>query len=79
MYLLNFSMWSFGLEFWIDGGSLAPEWADRARTPEGVLKYNPLGHALFMKYFDPVLSRPNVKTLRSMFKDNDIGVSGYVP
>ena len=79
MYLLNFSMWSFGKEFWSDGGSLEPEWANRARSPEGVLKHNPLGHALFMQYFNPVLSKPSTKTLRSMFKDNDQGVSGYIP
>lgn len=79
MYLLNFSMWSFGKEFWPDGGSLEPEWANRARTPEGVFKHNPLGHALFMQYFDPVLSKPSTKTLRRMFQDNDQGVSGYIP
>ena len=79
MYLLNFSMWSFGKEFWSDGGSLEPEWANRARSPEGVLNHNPLGHALFMKYFNPVLSKPSTKTLRSMFQDNDQGVSGYIP
>ena len=79
MYLLNFSMWSFGKEFWSDGGSLEPEWANRARSPEGVLKHNPLGHALFMQYFNPALSKPSTKTLRSMFQDNDQGVSGYIP
>jgi len=44
-----------------------------------VLAENPLGHALFMKYFDPVLSKPDFATLRSMFQDNDQGDSGYVP
>jgi hypothetical protein len=42
-----------------------------------VLAENPLGHALFMKYFDPVLSKPDFTTLRSMFQDNDQGDSGY--
>jgi hypothetical protein len=78
MYLLNFSMWSFGKEFWDNGGSLAPEWSDKARTPNDVLKHNPLGHKLFLTYFDPVLTMPSVQTLRSMFKDNDGGKSGYI-
>jgi hypothetical protein len=77
-YLLNFNMWEFGSEFWPDGGSLAPEWADSARTVEGIKELNPLGYALFQKYFDPVLSKPDVTTLRSMFQDNEQGVSGYV-
>lgn len=70
-------LWLVVLE--CDGGSLAPEWAEKAekaekaRTAKGGLKYIPLGYTLFMKYFDPVLSTPNVKTLRSMFKDNATG------
>ena len=43
-----------------------------------MLAENPLGHALFMKYFDPVLSKPDFATLRSMFQDNYQGESGYV-
>ncbi len=78
MYLLNFSMWEFGKEFWGDGGSLAPEWSNKARTAKGVRKHNALGYRLFMTYFDPVLSKPDIKTLRRMFKDHDRGVSGYV-
>ena len=78
-YLLNFNMWEFGSEFWPDGGSLAPEWADSARTVEGIQANNPLGYALFQKYFDPVLSKPDAGTLRNMFQDNDSGLSGYVP
>ena len=77
-YLLTFGMWSYGSEFW-ENGTLSPEWNDNARTPEGVLQGNPLGYALFNKYMAPVLSRPDVSTLRTMFQDNDGGVSGYVP
>jgi uncharacterized protein (DUF779 family) len=82
-YLLNFSMWEMGKEFWTDKnadgeGTLAPEWSDSASTPAGVLSGNPLGYALFNTYFAPVLSKPNFETLRSMFQDNDGGVSGYV-
>jgi len=78
MYLLNFSMWEFGKEFWGDGGSLAPEWSNKARTVQGVRKHNPLGYKLFMTYFNPVLSKPDIKTLRRMFKNHDKGESGYV-
>ena len=82
-YLLNFGMWEFGSEFWPDKdanglGSLAGEWADNVRTPAGVQENNPLGYELFNKYFAPVLSKPDVATLRSMFQDNDGGLSGYV-
>ena len=78
MYLLNYSMWEFGSTFW-DGGSLAPEWNDNSRTPQGIETNNPLGFALFNKYFAPVLSKPSVETLREIFKDNDQGESGYIP
>ena len=40
---------------------------------------NPLGYALFNTYFAPVLSKPDFTTLRSMFQDNDGGLSGYQP
>ncbi|XOY55983.1 MAG: hypothetical protein ACMUJK_14845 [Rhodobacterales bacterium] len=81
-YILNFSMWEMGKEFWTDKvngeGALEGEWSVTASDPAGVLAENPLGHALFMKYFDPVLSKPDFATLRSMFQDNDQGESGYV-
>ena len=76
LYLLNFGMWEFGTEIW-QGGSLAPEWNDNARTPAGVQQNNPLGYAMFNKYMNPVLSKPSLETLRSIFQDNDQGVSGY--
>ena len=75
-YLLTFGMWGFGTQLW-DGGSLAPEWSDNANTPEGIQQNNPLGYALFNNYIAPVLSKPNIVTLRSMFQDNDQGESGY--
>ena len=76
MYLLNWGMWEMSV-FWA-GGSLAPEWNDLMRTPSGILANNPLGHALFEKYFAPVLSKPNFATLNSIFQDNDQGEAGYV-
>ena len=76
LYLLNFGMWEFGQEFW-ENGTLAPEWSDRARTSAGVEQNNPLGYALFNKYIEPVLSRPNPSDLRTIYQDDDGGISGY--
>tara|TARA_B100001250_G_scaffold251794_1_gene216472 strand:+ start:1174 stop:2409 length:1236 start_codon:yes stop_codon:yes gene_type:complete len=75
-YLLTFGMWGFGAEFW-EEGSLAPEWNDNANTPEGIQENNPLGFALFNNYIAPVLSKPSIIRLRSMFQNNDQGESGY--
>ena len=69
-------MWDYS-EFW-DEGSLAPEWSDSARTPEGILELNPLGHALFTKYLAPVISQPSKEILLTMFQDNDQGDHGYL-
>ena len=76
LYLLTFGMWEYN-EFW-DGGSLAPEWSDSARTPEGVLDLNPLGYALFTKYLAPIISQPSKEILLDMFQDNDQGAHGYL-
>ena len=77
-------MWEMGKEFWLDknasgDGILEGEWSETASTPAGVLAENPLGYALFNTYFAPVLSKPDFTTLRSMFQDNDGGLSGYHP
>ena len=77
LYLLNFGMWEYGQEFW-ENGTLAPEWNDNARTPSGVQQNNPLGYALFNSYIKPVLSKPSLTDLRTIFQDNDGGTSGYV-
>ncbi|MEC8043132.1 MAG: hypothetical protein VX130_00870 [Verrucomicrobiota bacterium] len=77
LYLLNFGMWEYGQEFW-ENGTLSPEWNDNARTPTGVKENNPLGYALFNQYIKPVLSKPRLSDLRSIFQDNDGGISGYV-
>jgi hypothetical protein len=76
-YLLNWGMWEMST-FWA-GGSLAPEWNDIMRTPSGIQANNLLGYTLFNDYFAPVLSKPSFTTLRTIFQDNDGGVSGYVP
>ena len=76
LYLLNFNMWEMS-EFW-KGKSLAPEWNDSMRTPNGIMTNNPLGYDLFIQYIKPVLSKPDFTTIRSIFKDNDQGESGYI-
>ena len=76
LYLLNFNMWEMS-QFW-EGQSLAPEWNDSMRTPDGIKTNNPLGYELFIKYIKPVLSKPSFTTIRSIFQDNDQGESGYV-
>jgi hypothetical protein len=76
-YLLTFAMWGFGKEFW-ENSTLAPEWNDNSLNAQDVLKNNPLGYALFNKYYAPVISKPSITALRTMFQDNDGGVSGYV-
>jgi hypothetical protein len=85
LYLLNFSMFEYtGL--W-DGDSLAPEWSDSMRTQAGILSNNPLGYALFNTYIAPVISKPSLATINSIFGDGNTpaqddpalaGASGYV-
>lgn len=74
-YLVNWSMWDMS-QFW-DGGSLSPEWDDTLKTPAGMLANNPLGHAMFKKYFEPVLSKPNFAQMQDMLQDNDQGEHYY--
>jgi len=75
MYLLNWGMWSMS-EFW-DGESLAPEWTDDLRTPDGIRVNNPLGWRLFKNYFKPVLSRPSFQRLKSIFQGAGVGDPMY--
>jgi hypothetical protein len=83
LYLLNFNMWEYS-SLW-DGGSLSPEWNDNSRTQSGIQTNNPLGYALYNKYIKPVLTKPSLSSLRSIFQNGDIGdptvagSSGYTP
>ena len=83
LYLLNFNMWEYS-SLW-DGGSLSPEWNDNSRTQSGIQTNNALGYALYNKYIKPVLTKPSLSSLRSIFQDGDIGnpaiagSSGYTP
>ena len=85
LYLLNFCMFEYtGL--W-DGDSLAPEWADTVRTAAQIQTNLPLGYALFNSYIAPVISKPSLTTINSIFGDGNTpeqdnpalsGASGYV-
>ena len=86
LYLLNFAMFEY-TELW-DGGSLAPEWTDDMRTQAGIQTNNPLGYAFHNTYIAPVISKPSLATIRSIFQDGNTpaqddpslaGASGYVP
>ena len=85
LYLLNFCMFEY-TELW-DGGSLAPEWTDDMRTQAGIQSNNPLGYAFHNTYIAPVISKPSLATIRSIFQDGNTpaqdnpslaGASGYV-
>jgi len=71
LYLLNFCMFEYS-SLW-DGGSLAPEWSDDARTPTGILTNNPLGYALFEAYIKPCLANPTLEQINEIFQDGDTG------
>ena len=85
LFLLNFAMFEY-TELW-DGGSLAPEWTDDMRTQAGIQANNPLGYAFHNTYIAPVISKPSLATIRSIFQDGNTpdqddptlaGASGYV-
>jgi hypothetical protein len=81
LYLLNFCMFEY-TSLWA-GGSLSPEWSDSMRTAAGIQSNNPLGYALHNTYIAPVISKPSLATIRSIFQDGDTGdptvagASGY--
>ena len=85
LFLLNFAMFEY-TELWA-GGSLAPEWTDDMRTQAGIQSNNPLGYAFHNTYIAPVISKPSLATIRSIFQDGNTpaqddpslsGASGYV-
>ena len=85
LYLLNFCMFDYS-DLW-DGDSLAPEWSDTVKTSAGIQANLPLGYALYNSYIAPVISKPSLATIRSIFQDGNTpaqdnpalaGASGYV-
>jgi hypothetical protein len=71
LYLLNFGMFEY-TSLW-ENGTLSPEWNDSMRTPSGILTNNPLGHELYNTYIAPVISKPDLSTIRDIFQDGDVG------
>ena len=71
LYLLNFSMFEY-TSLW-ENGTLSPEWNDSMRTPSGILANNPLGYDLYNTYIAPVISKPELTTIRDIFQDGDVG------
>ncbi|MEE2773274.1 MAG: lectin-like protein, partial [Pseudomonadota bacterium] len=75
VYLLTYAEWDYINEF-VDGGTLAPEWADNSRTPEEVAINNPLGHELYTKYISTIVAKPSEVTLKEIFSPG--ASSGYI-
>ena len=75
-YILIYAEWNYITKY-VDGGSLAPEWANNSRTPAGVEKHNPLGHALYQNYLSKIISQPNSVVLDKMFA-SQTAQSGYI-
>ena len=70
-----------------DGDSLAPEWTDTVRTSSQIQTNLPLGYALHNTYIAPVISKPSLATINSIFGDGNTpeqddpsqaGASGYI-
>jgi hypothetical protein len=83
LFLLNFAMFEY-TELW-ENGSLSPEWTDDMRTQAGIQTNNPLGYAFHNTYIAPVISKPSLATIRSIFQDTPdqdnpelAGAPGYV-
>ena len=53
---------------------LAPEWTDDMRTQAGIQANNPLGYAFHNTYIAPVISKPSLTTIRSIFQDGNTPV-----
>ena len=71
LFLLNFCMFDYS-SLW-DGASLSPEWADSVKTPAGIQANLSLGYTLYNTYIGPVISKPSLATIRSIFQDGDVG------
>jgi hypothetical protein len=76
LYCLTYAEWGFTKKF-TEFKSLAPEWSDAHLTPAAIKRDNPIGHRIFEDYLSKVISKPSEARLQSIFKDGDLGVSGY--
>jgi hypothetical protein len=76
LYCLTYAEWGFTQKYTEDK-TLAPEWSDAHLTPASINRDNPIGHRIFEDYLSKVISKPSEARLQSIFKDGDLGVSGY--
>ena len=76
LYCLIYAEWGFTQKFTEDK-SLAPEWSDAHLTPAAIKRDNPIGHRIFEENLSKVISKPSEARLQSIYKDGDLGVSGY--
>ena len=76
LFCLTYAEWGFTKKY-VEGKSLAPEWSDAHLTPAAIKRDNPIGHRIFEDYLSKVISKPSEARLQSIFKDGDLGVSGY--
>ena len=70
-------MWGY-IEKYTEDFSLDPEWSDDCLKDVSIRIANPLGHKLYHKYLNKVISRPS-ESAESIYQDNNGGVSGYIP
>ena len=76
LYCLAYAEWGFTQKY-TEEKTLAPEWSDAHLTPASINRDNPIGHRIFEDYLSKVISKPSEARLQSIFKDGDLGVSGY--
>lgn len=76
LYCLTYAEWGFTQKYTEDK-TLAPEWSDAHLTAASINRDNPIGHRIFEDYLSKVISKPSEERLQSIFKDGDLGVSGY--
>ncbi len=74
-YALTFAEWGYIEKY---SGSLDPEWSDNYLTPEKIKEGNPLGHSLYENYIKKVISKPSSFELEKIFKEKNLGISGYI-
>ena len=78
VFCLIYAEWGYTSALTEDG-TLAPEWSDAHLSEEAIARDNPLGHNLFTDNISKIMSKPSLESLQSIFKDGDVGMSGYVP
>ncbi len=76
-YALTYAEWGFITKY-VQNGTLDPEWSDAYLSIESIKEGNPLGHKLYQEYISKVIVKPSSSQLEKMFKENNLGLSGYI-